>query len=337
MENWRKYLEEGSAGWEGYEEDPSRPHPDRVELTLLNDLRIIREKWSNPGQHRKRSRYSFEVTVRLPNGTILELSGPLGRRFSPVHPADHARWKEIGKNLYMGHAPHKTESAYIRVPTSPNEQEKVSIQYKAHKWNIMDDPESFVIGFLDDESKRRLIEKVKYDEARGDELVGAVSVADTEGEKGALSIADIEGEKGTLSVAESVARDVSWVIPKFSLEMGEFERHYPKLGLKSADWLRSIVEEEGELIKLTPEIEQSLQNTEMREIKLGDVESLDRIGKENKTDFEGIKQGMESGAKFYAPIVAHREDKPPWLVAGNTRLVASKAYGITPKIWYVKI
>ncbi len=133
------------------------------------------------------------------------------------------------------------------------------------------------------------------------------------------------------------AGNVTWVTPKFSSEIGEFERHYPKFGLKSADWLRSIVEEEGELIELTPKIERSLQNTQMREVRPGNIEDLDRIGKENKKDFEGIKLGIESGAEFNAPIVVHQEGKPPWLVAGNTRLVASKAYNITPKIWYVKI
>ena len=126
---------------------------------------------------------------------------------------------------------------------------------------------------------------------------------------------------------------ISWKPPDLSAEVGEFERHASRFEL-SAEELEEHVSK-GQLIPMSKELYNTLQNTQMREVN--SVEDLDRIGAENKKDFEGIKKGIEAGSEFNAPIVVQKEGESPWLVAGNTRLVAAAAYGITPKVWYVKI
>ena len=97
----------------------------------------------------------------------------------------------------------------------------------------------------------------------------------------------------------------------------------------------TTVEDNGKLITMDRVLFDTLQNTQMREVS--SIEDLDRIGDENEKDFKGIKQGIEARSSFNAPIVVKQGDKEPWLVAGNTRLVAAAAYGITPQVWYVKI
>jgi len=127
---------------------------------------------------------------------------------------------------------------------------------------------------------------------------------------------------------------ISWKHPDISAEVGEFRRHARRFEL-SAEELEEYVKNNGQLIPMSRELYDTLQNTQMREVS--SVEDLDRIGKENNKDFEGIKKGIEAGSQFNAPIVVQREGESPWLVAGNTRLVAAAAYGITPEVWYVKI
>ena len=129
---------------------------------------------------------------------------------------------------------------------------------------------------------------------------------------------------------------ITWKEPDIPAERGEFKRHAPHFGL-AAEELEGYVEDNGKLITMDKgtDLYNTLQNTHMREVS--SIEDLDRIGDENEKDFKGIKQGIEDGSLFNAPIVVKQGDKEPWLVAGNTRLVAAAAYGITPQVWYVKI
>ena len=127
---------------------------------------------------------------------------------------------------------------------------------------------------------------------------------------------------------------VKWKEPDFAAERGEYQRHAPRFGL-TAEELEGYIKTNGQLISMSEELYDTLQNTQMREVE--SVEDLDRIGKENNKDFEGIKSGIERSAQFNAPIVVQKENEEPWLIAGNTRLVAAAAYGIPPQIWYVKL
>ena len=127
---------------------------------------------------------------------------------------------------------------------------------------------------------------------------------------------------------------VKWKEPDFAAERGEYQRHAPRFGL-TAEELEGYIKTNGHLISMSEELYDTLQNTQMREVE--NVEDLDRIGKENNKDFEGIKSGIEQGAQFNAPIVVHKENEDPWLIAGNTRLVAAAAYDLPVQVWYVKL
>ena len=129
---------------------------------------------------------------------------------------------------------------------------------------------------------------------------------------------------------------ITWKEPDIPAERGEFKRHAPHFDL-TAEELEGYIENNGKLIPMNKgtALYNTLDNTQMQGVE--SIDDLDEIGKENKKDFKGIKQGIEDGSSFNAPIVVKQGDKEPWLVAGNTRLVAAAAYGIIPEVWYVKI
>lgn len=54
-------------------------------------------------------------------------------------------------------------------------------------------------------------------------------------------------------------------------------------------------------------------------------------------DIKRVYKGFKAGDKIPAPIVLHRPGKRPYVVAGNTRLMAASATGIRPKVLHVRL
>ncbi len=57
----------------------------------------------------------------------------------------------------------------------------------------------------------------------------------------------------------------------------------------------------------------------------------------NKRNHASIFQGLEQGEELPVPVVLFQSGKPPYLIGGNTRLLACKALGIRPQILAVRI
>ena len=79
---------------------------------------------------------------------------------------------------------------------------------------------------------------------------------------------------------------------------------------------------------------EKLQNTDSWEASKADAH---RAAKKYGRDVGKIFHGIKHGAEIPAPIVLHRKGKAPYLVAGNTRLMAASASKIRPKVLHVRM
>lgn len=77
-----------------------------------------------------------------------------------------------------------------------------------------------------------------------------------------------------------------------------------------------------------------LENTDSWGINLKDAR---RVAKQYGMNLKRILQGFRAGAVIPAPIVLFREDEKPYLIGGNTRLMAASAVGVRPKILAVRM
>jgi hypothetical protein len=89
----------------------------------------------------------------------------------------------------------------------------------------------------------------------------------------------------------------------------------------------------GKMVELTDEIWKRLPNTNSYKITKKEAERhATKYGK----DIGRIMHGMQYGAELPAPIVL-RTATGPYLVAGNTRLMAARVMGLRPRVWLADI
>lgn len=127
--------------------------------------------------------------------------------------------------------------------------------------------------------------------------------------------------------------NVSWYKPDLSEEHEEMERTSKELGID----LQEIVDgyKNGSLEELNNDMWQMMENTDSWDIK--DLEAARRYAEEYGKDIENIIDGFKKGKELPAPIVLIKDDKVPYLIAGNTRLMVAKALKVVPKVVIVRI
>lgn len=114
----------------------------------------------------------------------------------------------------------------------------------------------------------------------------------------------------------------SWKKPNKFEEEEEFLRYPKKYFLNF---------EKGKLIDLSDKIWSKLRNTESYHIK--NLDKAKNMSSIYKRDIESILQATS----LPAPIVVKDTKGQYQLVAGNTRLMVSRALKITPKIWLIDL
>lgn len=89
----------------------------------------------------------------------------------------------------------------------------------------------------------------------------------------------------------------------------------------------------AKLENLNPEDWNDLENTSSRDPNWTLKQIIQYKGGEpfNK-DVQRIINGIEAGIEIPAPIILFRQGKPPYVIAGDTRLLVCRAMGIIPKI-----
>lgn len=119
-----------------------------------------------------------------------------------------------------------------------------------------------------------------------------------------------------------------WVKPTFESEDGEFERTAEEKGLE-VEVLRDLFEK-AELEELSEDDWSRLENADSRD-STWTLEEIQKHLKE-KRDFDKIVEGFKKGDEIPAPIVWFCEGKNPYLIAGNSRLLACRGLDVAPKI-----
>lgn len=127
---------------------------------------------------------------------------------------------------------------------------------------------------------------------------------------------------------------ITWVEPSLSEEINEINRTVKELNLDKIILLNSF--QKGKLINLPFHIWASLENTDSwDEIKFHDIDKAKELALIYQKDFDNLLSAFESGSHIQAPIILMLEDRNPYLISGNTRLMISKALGIKPMVWQI--
>ena len=124
-----------------------------------------------------------------------------------------------------------------------------------------------------------------------------------------------------------------WVPPLLHEEQGELERTALALGVELPTLLRAC--SHATLTELNAHTWSQLQNTDSNADLT--VERAEHLARTYGRDIGRIFEGLTTGADLPAPLVLLREGEPPYLVGGNTRLMASRALGHTPKVLLVRM
>ena len=115
-------------------------------------------------------------------------------------------------------------------------------------------------------------------------------------------------------------------------EYGEITRTRRSLKLPAKELHAAV--KKAKLGPLSDKHWEKLSNTESWKANKADAHY---IAKKYKRDIGRIFRGFKQGTKTPAPIVLHRKGKNPYLIGGNTRLLAASAAKIRPKVLHVRL
>lgn len=124
----------------------------------------------------------------------------------------------------------------------------------------------------------------------------------------------------------------SWYLPSLN-NIVEIQEQANKLGIDSDVLLQAINDSiiDGALVELSDEDWIKLENTDSG-FRLN-IDQIRQVG--GKVDI--IVESLRNGLAMEAPIVLYRENQPPYLVCGNTRLMVSKLLNHKPTILPVSL
>ncbi len=127
-----------------------------------------------------------------------------------------------------------------------------------------------------------------------------------------------------------------WIRPLFEKEIGELERISASLNIPM-DILKEAFDH-AKLEKLTDTDWGQLQNSDSKDSSWTIDEAVEWLsnrtlaGNNESRDVKSLIQGFDLGNRIPAPIVLLRKNNPPYLVAGNSRLLVARAQKITPTV-----
>jgi len=126
---------------------------------------------------------------------------------------------------------------------------------------------------------------------------------------------------------------INWIKPDLEEEIEEIERTAIDLDL-NMEMLYGDAKK-GKMIELSDEVWSQLDNTDSWEINK--IEDAVEFAHEYDKDVERLIRAFESdNASIPAPIVLKRQDGHYYLIAGNTRLMVARAFGVRPKVLLVE-
>lgn len=128
-------------------------------------------------------------------------------------------------------------------------------------------------------------------------------------------------------------REASWYKTPMPQEHDEFMRVSKDENIPMAALTNAYAT--AQLVDLTDDVWSSLENTDSWEVS--DEQRARQLAKRYGKDLSPIIAGLKGNSRLPAPIVLQRQDGSMTLVGGNTRLMAARALGITPKVALAKL
>ncbi len=126
---------------------------------------------------------------------------------------------------------------------------------------------------------------------------------------------------------------INWKKPELQEEIEEIERTAVDLDIDTSKLFEDA--KKGKIIDLSDDIWSKLDNTDSWDIK--SIEDARVLADEYDKDIESLIRGFELGkGSIPAPIVLKRQEGGYYLIAGNTRLMVARAFGMIPKILLVE-
>lgn len=132
-----------------------------------------------------------------------------------------------------------------------------------------------------------------------------------------------------------------WIEPSIEEEIGEIERTSEALSVDKEAILKAA--ENATLEELNEQDWATMINTDSKDVswKIDEVKdwlkSRTVDGQDETRDIDKLLSGYEMGNRIPAPIVLFRQGEPPYLIAGNSRLLVARAKGDAPKILAVRM
>jgi hypothetical protein len=130
---------------------------------------------------------------------------------------------------------------------------------------------------------------------------------------------------------EKHATTIKWARPDWLEEHSAFERAANELGV-DIDELRSKAAS-GNMSELPAVLWAHLENSDSWRVE--SMQEAEILAAGHGKDIQSIIDGIAQGKKIPAPIVLLRSGEAPYLIAGNTRLMVSKAMGIVPVVFFI--
>lgn len=127
--------------------------------------------------------------------------------------------------------------------------------------------------------------------------------------------------------------------PDIQAEKGEFERVGQLFGIDDSV-LMYLAQAEGSMVPLTDDLWSTLSNSDSFDIPVEGHDVAERLAQSNGRDYHAVADrmyaGLVSGEALDAPIIM-KHGNQYHVVSGNTRLMAARAYGVTPPVWLFEV
>ena len=120
----------------------------------------------------------------------------------------------------------------------------------------------------------------------------------------------------------------NWQRPILEEEMAELQRTSAELGI-SLESLTNALAQAG-IEDFTDTDWLRTENCDSRDATWTAVQVREHVA--NTRDFDRIERGLQNNEPMPAPIVLFRKDQNPYLIAGNSRLLACRVFQKKPKV-----
>lgn len=140
-----------------------------------------------------------------------------------------------------------------------------------------------------------------------------------------------ETSKQDIQTAKKRAKDTKWSKPSLEHESGEVKRTAEALKIPTKKLLKAF--EEAKIEPLSDKDWSQLENTDSYDTDT--FEKADALAREYDRGIAQVVKGL--GGTLPAPIVLFRKGEPPYLVGGNTRMMAARAFGAKPQVLAIRL